>query len=218
MSHKKEDYIKTLFELGGHRNNVSNKLIAERLTISPPSVTEMMLSLEKHGWVKYTPYKGSLLTDEGANMAKELIYKHRIWEVFLVEHLNYPIDEVHDEAEVLEHTTSIKLAEKLEAYLDYPKFCPHGGAIPLLEIEEQASRTYPLTEELLGKTVKIARIVNESNLVSYFKRLNLNIGDQIILEKFEPSIDLLYIKNLTQDEDSEISSKVAQQLFVEPMI
>src|SRR5690625_1061152 len=87
MSPTKEDYLKILFELGGRTEQVPNKEIANRLSISPPTVTEMMNSLVKAGWVVYTPYKGSKLTREGTDYAKKLILKHRLWEVFLVKHL-----------------------------------------------------------------------------------------------------------------------------------
>src|SRR5699024_9750876 len=90
---------------------VPNKEIANRLSISPPTVTEMMNSLVKAGWVVYTPYKGSKLTREGTDYAKKLIRKHRLWEVFLVKHLGFNIHEVHPEAELLEHSTSAELEQ-----------------------------------------------------------------------------------------------------------
>src|SRR5699024_12752587 len=128
MSPTKEDYLKILFELGGRTEQVPNKEIANRLSISPPTVTEMMNSLVKAGWVVYTPYKGSKLTREGIDYAKKLIRKHRLWEVVLVKHLGVNLHEVHPEAELLEHSTSAELRNRLEAYLDLPEYGPHGGA------------------------------------------------------------------------------------------
>ena len=96
-----------------------NKEVAGRLNISPPTVTEMMNSLVKAGWVEYTPYKGSMLSDKGADYAKQLIRKHRLWEVFLVKNLGFNIDEVHDEAKSSSIPSDI-LADRLEKCLDYP--------------------------------------------------------------------------------------------------
>src|SRR5699024_2813617 len=129
MSPTKEDYLKILFELGGRTEQVPNKEIANRLSISPPTVTEMMNSLVKAGWVVYTPYKGSKLTQEGTDYAKMLSRTRLLWEVCLVKHLCFNFNEVHPEAELLDHSTSAELADRLESYLEFPEYCPHGGAI-----------------------------------------------------------------------------------------
>lgn len=215
MSPKKEDYIKALFDLGGQVTKVSNKEIAERLGTSPPTVTEMMVSLEKIGWTEYFPYKGSLLTPEGAERAKHLIHKHRLWEVFLVDNLGFEIDEVHDEAEVLEHATSNILADRLERYLGHPEYCPHGGAIPLNLIDNQEHHIYRLSEAEEEETLFISRIVNESDLVSYFKNKKLNVGDKLTVISRDLANDSLQVKNLTQGIDIELSSSASQYLFVE---
>ena len=214
MSPTKEDYLKLLFELGAWKIQVPNKEIAERLGISPPTVTEMMNSLVKAGWVTYIPYKGSMLTDEGAKYAKKLIRKHRLWEVFLVKNLNFEKDEVHDEAELLEHSTSDLLADRLEAYLDYPSHCPHGGAIPLDLMEKQEKVSIRLSDVELNQPVNIARMLNEEKLVHYFQRANLNVGDQIKIYEVDKTLDLLFIHNISRDENVELSQTIAQYLFV----
>ena len=215
MSPKKEDYVKVLFDLGGRTEKVPNKKIADRLGISPPTVTEMMVSLEKIGWIEYTPYKGSILTADGAEHAKALIHKHRLWEVFLVENLGFDIEAVHDEAEVREHSTSEHLAKQLEKYLGYPEYCPHGGAIPLGLIDTQEKRSHRLSDVHQRAYVVISRVVNESKLVAYFNQANLNIGDLLHVLNYDSKLDLLYIKNCTQDTTVELSGTIAQYLFVE---
>lgn len=214
MSPTKEDYLKVLFELGARKIQVPNKEIAERLSISPPTVTEMMNSLVKVGWVEYTPYKGSMLTSAGAEYAKRLIRKHRLWEVFLVKNLDFSVDDVHSEAEVLEHSTSDILADQLEKYLGYPQHCPHGGAIPLELMDTQEQVSVRLSDVKNDEIVSVVRMMNEDKLVQYFKRANLNIKDDIYITDRDDTLDLLYINNLTTGEHVELSKTIAQYLFV----
>ncbi|WP_245696538.1 metal-dependent transcriptional regulator [Lacicoccus qingdaonensis] len=216
LSPTKEDYIKVLFELGGRFNRVSNKEVSNRLDISPPTVTEMMNSLVKVEWVEYTPYKGSILTDKGTEYAKEIIRKHRLWEVFLFEKLGFDIEDVHAEAELLEHTTSDDVADKLESYLGYPEYCPHGGAIKIDLMDMQEDYTFTISEAKAGTEVVISRIVDEEKLLKYFKNQHLNIGDRITVTDIDSSIDLI---TLTAEEDKEIqiSISLGNYLFVEPI-
>ena len=214
MSPTKEDYLKVLFELGAWKIQVPNKEIAERLSISPPTVTEMMNSLVKAGWVEYTPYKGSMLSEAGAEYAKRLIRKHRLWEVFLVKNLDFNIDEVHNEAEVLEHSTSDILADQLEKYLGYPEHCPHGGAIPLELMDTQEKISIRLSDIKNDDIVSVARMLNEEKLVQHFKRANLNINDNIQITERDKTLDLLFITNHTTGENIELSRTIAQYLFV----
>lgn len=217
MSPTKEDYIKVLFELGGRFNRVSNKEVAGRLKISPPTVTEMMNSLVKVGWVEYTPYKGSILTGKGTAYAKEIIRKHRLWEVFLVEKLDFDMEDVHAEAELLEHTTSNHVADKLEAYLDYPEYCPHGGAIKINLMDVQEDHTVTISETEVGDEVVISRIVDEEKLLKYFKNQHLNIGDRITVVDIDTTIDLITLAASEQNKEIQISMSLGNYLFVEPI-
>lgn len=105
MTPNKEDYLKIIYELGGTDKKINNKEIVERLAVSAASVSEMMSKLLKEGFIERVPYQGVQLTAEGLRKASTLIRKHRLWEVFLVEHLGYSWNEVHAEAEVLEHVS-----------------------------------------------------------------------------------------------------------------
>ncbi|MEG0678352.1 MAG: metal-dependent transcriptional regulator, partial [Carnobacterium sp.] len=130
MTPNKEDYLKIIYELGGTEKKINNKEIVKRLGVSAASVSEMMSKLLKEGYIERLPYQGVELNEKGLRKASTLIRKHRLWEVFLVEHLGYSWNEVHAEAEVLEHVSSIELTNRLENYLNFPKICPHGGMIP----------------------------------------------------------------------------------------
>ena len=129
MTVNREDYLKTIYELGGETNKIGTKNIATALKVSPPSVSEMIKILVREGYVAYELYKGVILTPSGLEKAQKIKRRHLLWEVFLAEKLGYDEDDVHSEAEILEHVTSPKLEEMLEKYLDYPKACPHGTPI-----------------------------------------------------------------------------------------
>jgi DtxR family Mn-dependent transcriptional regulator len=215
LSPTKEDYLKILFELGGKTLQISNKEIANRLNISPPTVTEMMNSLVKVGWVVYTPYKGSMLTEDGTKYAKKLIRKHRLWEVFLVEKLDIDINEVHREAELLEHATSGIVADRLERFLEYPEYCPHGGAINPDLMDQQEIESFNLPDIAEGETVIISRIVDDKRLLQYFKNHDLNIGDQATIIEIDKELDLITLQKKGSDKDIQISITIGQYLFVE---
>lgn len=214
MSSTQEDYIKNLFELGGKSRNVSNKSVAERLGLSPPTVTEMMNSLVSAGYVEYTKYKGAMLTDAGTEYAKHIIRKHRLWEVFMVEKLGFSFEAVHKEAELLEHVTSDEVAEKLEDFLGFPRFCPHGGAIRLEEMDEQESSLLPLSEVGVGCSVRISRIVDEGKLLVYFREQQFDIGDEIVVRDVDEQIGLVTLHNLTKDHVLQLGSSLSNYLFV----
>lgn len=129
MTINREDYLKIIYELGGEQNKIGTKNIATALKVSPPSVSEMIKKLVDEDYVEYMLYKGVILTPKGLERAKEVKKRHLLWEVFLVEELGYNSEDVHAEAEILEHVTSAKLQERLEKYLDYPEVCPHGTPI-----------------------------------------------------------------------------------------
>lgn len=120
MSQSREDYLKYIYE-EGHGKQISNKAISQGLKVSAPSVTEMIGKLAQKGLVEYEPYQGVRLSDLGQERAKTLIRKHEIWEYFLMHHLHYDQETVHDLAEVLEHVTPDDLADRLAGYIDFPK-------------------------------------------------------------------------------------------------
>ncbi|MGX7099689.1 metal-dependent transcriptional regulator [Globicatella sanguinis] len=120
MSQSREDYVKFIYE-NGSSQLVSNKMIAKGLKVSAPSVSEMIVKLAAEGLLEYQPYQGAELTSKGIEMARNLIRKHEIWEYFLERELGYTKEEVHDLAEVLEHSTPNELADRLAKYIQYPE-------------------------------------------------------------------------------------------------
>ena len=144
MTPHKEDYLKVIVELGGTNELVNNKQIGKALSVSPASVTEMSSKLLKEGYISHIPYQGVQITEKGLLIANKLIRKHRLWEVFLADKLGFDWTEVHEEAELLEHVSSDFLIDRLDAYLGFPKYDPHGGVIPDKDgrIEEIRQPTY----------------------------------------------------------------------------
>ncbi len=125
-----ENYLKTIFHLQQAEDGVSTGNLSAALHTRPASVTDMLKKLKEKKLVTYTPYKKFRLTQKGKNIALHIIRRHRLWEYFLAETLHFSWDEVHDLAEELEHVSSDKLIDKLDAFLSFPRFDPHGDPIP----------------------------------------------------------------------------------------
>ena len=126
-----ENYLKAIYHLGNYGAlSVSTNAIAERIETKASSVTDMLKKLADKGLVNYKKYQGAKLTGKGLRIASSVVRKHRLWEVFLVEKLNFSWDEVHVVAEQLEHIESDKLTNQLDAFLGFPTHDPHGDPIP----------------------------------------------------------------------------------------
>lgn len=124
-----DNYLKAILSLD-REGKVSTNAIAERLNTSPPTVTDMLKKLVSEGWIDYRPYYGATLTKKGRQRAATIVRRHRLWEVFLTKRLGIPWGEVHPMAEELEHVAFDELTRRLDAYLGFPKFDPHGEPIP----------------------------------------------------------------------------------------
>ncbi|HAQ3868562.1 TPA: metal-dependent transcriptional regulator [Enterococcus faecium] len=213
MTPNREDYLKIILELGGDTTKVNNKQIVSSLDVSAASVSEMISKLVKEELVEHSPYQGVQLTASGLQKASSLIRKHRLWEVFLVEHLDYSWNEVHDDAEVLEHVTSEHLADHLENYLNHPEHCPHGGSIPKKEEVVHEERRQTLESYPVGTKVRIARVLDEKELLDYLVTIDLNIN-----EEYEIVDIAAYEGPITIQNDRKkipVSFKAASTIFVD---
>lgn len=209
MTGNREDYIKAIYELGGEKNRIGTKSIAQSLNISAPSVSEMIKKLVEEGYIEYKLYKGVKLTEKGVKKALRIKKRHLLWEVFLVEKLGYSWEDVHEEAEILEHITSPKLEELLEKYLDYPKVCPHGTP---LEDDGYIFDTTSLDSLDIGETAYIKRIIDEKEILRYVKTIDLKIGDDVkILEKHLNGTIKIQINGISID----IKENLAKKIYVQ---
>lgn len=177
------------------------------------SVTDMLKKLAEKGLVDYQKYQGVSLTDKGLHTAKMIIRKHRLWEVFLVNKLGFAWDEVHELAEELEHIKSEKLTDKLDEFLDFPAFDPHGDPIPNKNGEIKWTHELLLSEAELATSYLFVGVKNSSvEFLQYLDKQNIALGSTIKIiskEEFDAS---LHIK--IEDRDLMISNKIAENLFI----
>ncbi|BCA85324.1 Cro/Cl family transcriptional regulator [Enterococcus saigonensis] len=215
MTPNREDYLKLILELGGDEKKINNKQIVAGLSVSPASVSEMLSKLVKEGLVEHTAYQGVQLTASGKKSASDLVRKHRLWEVFLVEHLHYSWNEVHDDAEVLEHVTSNKLAKRLEDYLNHPSYCPHGGQIPAENSLVTEKKRKTLADFPVGTKVKIARVLDERELLDYLVSIDLAIHEEYTITAIAPYEGPVTIHN--EEKNMAVSYKAANTIFVDKL-
>jgi len=213
MTSNKEEYLRVIYEHGGEEKNVSNKLIAEELGVSPSSVTEMVNKLKVEGLITTQPYKGCMLTEAGLTACMNVIRNHRLWEVFLTQQLGYSWREAHEEAHLLEHASTPRLMDRLDAFLGNPQSCPHGFQIPQKNKMGFEGKLESLS--MLRKSQKgiIRRITENVNLMDYLERIGFVLNEEIqILEvsDYEGPITFLQGGNPIS-----ISYKAAQEVFVE---
>jgi DtxR family Mn-dependent transcriptional regulator len=156
-----EDYLKALYQLHGDQRPVPTRELAQRLGISSPSVSEMVTRLSAQGMVEHDRYRGQQLTRDGRKVALELVRHHRLLEMFLVQVLGYSWDEVHDEAERLEHVISERMEQRIFELLGRPELDPHGHAIPTLTGRVRPVSNRPLSECRAGEKLVVQGVSDD---------------------------------------------------------
>ena len=183
-----ENYLKTILNISLNTNKkVSTNEISNNLKTSPASVTDMLKKLLDKKLVEYEKYKGVELSNKGRQYAINILRRHRLWETFLVEHLGFNWDEVHEIAEELEHIKSSKLIDKLDTFLGYPKFDPHGDPIPCREGVIPNVKSTTLNQMGVGfKGYVIGVTIDDKLFLNYLTNLNIKIGTKIeIIQKID---------------------------------
>jgi len=210
-----EDYLKAIFKIAEkEKKAVSTSSISKFMKTSPASVTDMMKKLADKELIHYQKYKGVTLSSLGSKIATQLTRKHRLWEVFLVNKLRFGWHQVHDIAEKLEHVDSEDLINRLDDFLDYPKFDPHGDPIPNAEGKFTIRTQWAVSELLIGHSGLLLGVKeHDSSFLTYLNDLNIKIGSQIkVLDKIKyDHSQRILIDNRTE---TVISKAVAQNLFV----
>ena len=216
ISRTEENYLKAIFKISEREAKAaSTNSISNVLNTSAASVTDMLKRLSDKKLINYEKYKGVTLTKAGSKIATHLIRKHRLWEVFLVEKLNFSWDQVHEIAEELEHIQSPQLVEKLDEYLGFPKFDPHGDPIPDAKGHFAHRKQIPLLE-LQEKEMGVIVGVQEHtpSFLKYLEKMDLTLGSEIkMVEKFE--YDESVKIHINGQDSKTISKKVSQNLFVQ---
>lgn len=214
MTFSEENYLKAIYHLtSSNDTEVSTNGIAEMMETKASSVTDMLKKLAEKDLVNYKKYQGVSLTENGKSAAKMIVRKHRLWEVFLVEKLNFTWDEVHDIAEQLEHIKSEQLINRLDDFLGNPTEDPHGDPIPdangrIVKIEKQLLSE--LTENQIGICVGVKD--TSSDFLKYLDKQEIALGSKIEFLSKE-SFDLS-VKIKVDSKELSISNKIASNLFV----
>jgi len=216
ISPNKEDYIKAIYALNGAHEVISNKDIANELSVSAASVTDMNARLVKENLISYYPYKGVQLTALGVQVTNQLIRKHRLWEVFLYEKLGFQWNEVHDEADRLEHASSDKVTERLNDLLGNPQYDPHGGLIPNADgtIDEEKITLVPLTAVEVDQYFIVKEVPDDEQLLNYLFDKGISINDKYKLIDINAYDGMLTIKDVHTKDEVTISEKALEKIKV----
>lgn len=214
MTFSEENYLKTIYHLTTNSEaEISTNAIAEMMMTKASSVTDMLKKLAEKDLVNYKKYQGVSLTDKGKLAAKMIVRKHRLWEVFLVEKLDFPWDEVHDIAEQLEHIKSDQLIDKLDDFLGNPTEDPHGDPIPdakgkIIKVEKL------LLSELSENQIGICVGVKDSSteFLKYLDKNKIALGVVVKVNSIE-AFDLSFNVKINEI-DFMISNKIAANIFV----
>lgn len=215
ISQTEENYLKAIFKIVEREGKAaSNNAIATEMGTTAASATDMVIRLSKKELIHYQKHRGVTLTDAGNKIATHLIRKHRLWEAFLVEKLHFSWDEVHDIAEQLEHIQAPELVERLDAFLGFPKFDPHGDPIPDADGIFAFRKQMPLLELETGTQGVVVGVQDHTaSFLQYLDRLGLTLGAEIeVIERFEYDESVKIILN--RNKEQLLSKKVAQNLFI----
>ncbi len=210
-----ENYLKAIYTLiNAVDKKASTNEIAKKMETKASSVTDMLKRLNEKGLVDYEKYKTVQITEKGKQVAISIIRKHRLWEYFLVENLNFGWDEVHDIAEQLEHIESIELTNKLDEFLGFPKFDPHGDPIPNSKGVFPSRESKKLSEAKIGSEIVIIGVEDHStNFLNFLSEMNIELGTELSI-KTKHSFDNSILVVNSENQKITLSQKVANNLFI----
>lgn len=214
MTQAEENYLKSIYHLSQETDDaVGTNLIAQEMNTSAASVTDMVKRLSEKGLVDYEKYRGVHLSEEGRAKAKEMIRNHRLWEVFLVKKLNFGWDEIHEIAEQLEHIKSKKLIRRLDEYLGFPKYDPHGDPIP----DSSGNITYRsqvvLSELEEGQECVLVGVKDTSAaFLQFLDKVGLSLGIHLSVENIYDYDESMVLH--MESRKLVISNQVSSNLYV----
>lgn len=219
LSFTEENYLKTIYHLSdAGQLEVSTNALAEAMNTKPATASDMIKRLSRKNIISYEKYKGVNITDSGQGLALNIIRKHRLWEVFLVEKLNFNWDEVHEIAEQLEHIKSPLLVERLDNFLGNPTVDPHGDPIPDQNGVFKVGPTVTLSAMSVGESGAMVKVGNDdSRLLQHLDKLGIRLGSKIqILEKeeFDGSMKV----SVENQESIFLSSQISEFLMIRKIV
>jgi DtxR family Mn-dependent transcriptional regulator len=211
-----ENYLKAIYNLAQQKGvKITPTAIAEEMSVNAASVVDMIRKLADKKLISYDKVKGARMTDKGNKIALTIIRNHRLWETFLLEKLGYSWDVVHEIAEQLEHVHHPELADRLDKFLGFPQYDPHGDPIPKSTGEMPALVKQSLSEEQIGKTCRVVAVKDTSpSFLQYLIQLSIGIGTRItVLQKiqFDGSLQI----EIGKGPQTMVSQKFAESLLVD---
>ncbi|GAB3926636.1 metal-dependent transcriptional regulator [Larkinella terrae] len=214
-SFTEENYLKTIYYLSARQEGeVTTNSLAEMTATKAASVSDMLRKLAEKQLIHYKKYQGVRLTEEGERLALKVIRRHRIWEVFLSEKLGFGWDEVHEMAEELEHIRSEDLVQKLDAFLGYPQFDPHGDPIPSPAGHMPTVEYTKLSEVTVGEEVQVMGVLEHSpEFLQHLDKTGLNLGCRVLVQDvnaFDKSVSV----QINHEKTLFVSNEVARNLLV----
>jgi len=214
MTYSEENYLKVIYHLSlTTSKGITTNAIANVMESKPSSVTDMVQKLADKDLITYKKYQGVSLTDKGRLTALMIVRKHRLWEVFLVDKLDFSWDEVHDVAEQLEHIKSEKLIDKLDEFLGFPTEDPHGDPIPDKHGKVAKMEKHLLSEAEVGREAICVGVKDSSSaFLQYLDKQQIALGSKLEVtarENFDQSLTLL-----VDNKEVTVSNKIAANLFV----
>lgn len=214
MTYSEENYLKVIYHLSlTTSKGITTNAIANVMESKPSSVTDMVQKLADKDLITYKKYQGVSLTDKGRLTALMIVRKHRLWEVFLVDKLDFSWDEVHDVAEQLEHIKSEKLIDKLDEFLGFPTEDPHGDPIPDKHGKVAKMEKHLLSEAEVGRAAICVGVKDSSSaFLQYLDKQQIALGSKLEVtarENFDQSLTLL-----VDNKEVTVSNKIAANLFV----
>lgn len=210
-----ENYVKTIYLLreGQAEDAAATGKLAEALDVSPGSVTSMLKTLKETGLAEYTPYEGVRLTESGRKLALRVLRRHRLIELFLARTLNLTWDEVHAEAEHMEHAVSDLLIDRIDEYLGYPATDPHGDPIPKADGTVAVELGRRLSQGQVGQTFRIERVVDQSpEFLRYLSEVGLPLGAEGTVVDHRPESGVITLA--VGDTRTTLANQVADKLLV----
>ena len=216
LSSSVQNYLKVIWGLGEWRREpVTTTIIAEKMQLSNSSVSGALRRLAEQDLIHYTPYKAVELTEAGRRYAVEMVRRHRLLESFLVEVLGFGSDEVHAEAEDLEHAVSERLISRIDSYLGHPVRDPHGDPIPAVDGSVTLPNAVRLSEVAAGTTVRVERVDDEDpELVLHLERHGVCFGAQITINESPAFSETMIIQVFETNETMSLGPSATGALYV----
>jgi DtxR family Mn-dependent transcriptional regulator len=210
-----ENYLKTIYRLSQAKvDKITVTALAEEMSVKAASAVDMIRKLSDQKLIHYDKKRGVRLADSGNKLALEIVRKHRLWEVFLLEKLNYSWDVVHEIAEQMEHVKHNELADRLDTFLGYPEYDPHGDPIPNANGEIPATTNMLLSEVEVGKACRVSAVRDTSAVfLHYLENLSVSIGTKILVMEKLPFDDSMVVRFDDRDKTM-VSKKFTESLLV----